>query len=225
MNTINTDVCTLVGVRALLFDLDGTIVDTNEIIQRAILDTLEHFIGRAWSLSALIPHWGMRLRDQLHALCPELDLDAAVPYYRERYAIYHEMLLAEIPGTRAVLDALRQQGLRLGVVTSKKRLNARQTLQDVGFLEFFEVVVVEEDTTRHKPAPEPLLYALTCLDLAPDDVVYVGDNPDDILAARAAHMRAVAVSWGFRGREAMAAVQPDLIIYAPSDILAHLALS
>ncbi|HOF87376.1 MAG TPA: HAD-IA family hydrolase [Armatimonadota bacterium] len=213
----------LSGVRALLFDLDGTLVATDEIIQRAMLDTLAHCTGRPWERPALMPHWGMRLRDQLRALCPELDLDAAVPYYRARYAIYHEALLAEIPGTRAMLDAVRARGVRLGVVTSKKRQNARQTLRDVGFLALFDVVVAEEDTTRHKPAPEPLLYALTSLNHAPDVAAYVGDNPDDVRAARAAGMRAVAVSWGFRGREEIVAVGPDLILDAPAELLPHLS--
>jgi pyrophosphatase PpaX len=222
VNVIFTDVCVLAGVQAILFDLDGTIVDTNAIIQNSMIDTLTHFTGRPWARPALLPHWGMRLRDQLSALCPALDLDAAVLYYRERYLIYHAELLREIPGTRAVLEALRARGVRLGVVTSKKRVNAMQTLEDVGFLAFFDVVVVEEDTTCHKPAPEPLIYALGRLGLNADAAAYVGDNPDDIRAARAAAMRSIAVAWSLRGRDELIAVQPDVIIDTPAEILQHL---
>jgi pyrophosphatase PpaX len=217
------DVCVLVGVKAVLFDLDGTIVDTNEIILSAMQDTLAHFTGRAWEHRELMPHWGMRLRDQLSALCPTLDLDAAVAFYRGRYAVYHETLLAEVPGTTAVLAALRARGLRLGVVTSKKRLNADQTLRDVGFLPIFAVVVTEEDTARHKPAPEPLLYALGALGLTADDAIYVGDNPDDIRAAHAAGMRGIAVAWSLRRCDELQAVAPTAIIETPGELLSLLS--
>lgn len=214
-----TNVCNMAGVQAVLFDLDGTIVDTNEIILRAMEDTLAHFSGRAWERRELMPHWGMRLRDQLSALAPALDLDAAVAYYRVRYAIYHALLLAEVPGTTAMLTALRAYGLRLGVVTSKKRVNADQTLHDVGFLPYFDAVVVEEDTAHHKPAPEPLLHALALLGLTANDTVYVGDNPDDIRAAHAADMRSIAVAWSLRDRDELCAVAPTAIIDAPGELL------
>ena len=220
--SIDTHVCILSGVKAVLFDLDGTLVDTNSIIIESMRDTLAHFTGRAWERRELMPHWGMRLRDQLRALCPELDLDAAVSYYRIRYAVYHERWLAEIPGTRPMLEALLAHGIHLGVVTSKKRVNAVQTLRDVGFLDFLAILVTEEDTTRHKPAPEPLLYALERLRLDPVDTVYVGDNPDDIHAARAAKMRCVAVAWSLRTREELSAAQPDLLIAVPGELLHHL---
>ncbi|MHB9129527.1 MAG: HAD family hydrolase [Armatimonadota bacterium] len=204
---------------AVLFDLDGTIADTNEIIQRTILETLEQESGRPWQREELLIHWGMRLRDQLQAMYPPINLERAVPFYRRRYAVYHEALLAEFPGMRVVLERLRQAGYQLGVVTSKKQESAHHTLHGLGYADLFPVVVVEEDTPRHKPAPDPLLYAAQQLHLSPEAIVYVGDNPDDIRAAHAAGMKAIAVGWCFRDPAELLAVHPDAMIQTPEDLL------
>lgn len=205
-------------ISTILFDLDGTIADTNEIIQRTMLETLEFASGRPWQREALLPNWGMRLRDQLLLLYPDMQLEHAVPFYRQRYAEYHRTLLAEFPGMRATLAQLHAAGFTLGVVTSKKQASARQTVEDIGYADFFSVLVAEEDSTRHKPAPDPILVALTRLGVTADEAVYVGDNPDDVRAAHAAGVRAIAVGWGVRPRSEFAAVQPHAIIDSPREL-------
>ncbi len=204
----------------VLFDLDGTLADTNEIILRAFADTLEHETGRVWHREELLPHWGMRLRDQLQRLHPAIDLERAVPWYRWRYAVYHDALLAAFPGVHALLTQLQADGRRLGVVTSKKREICRLTLEGLGMHGYFAVVVAEEDTVRHKPAPDPLLHALAQLDTPATTGVYVGDNPDDVIAARAAGLRAVVVGWTLRPRSAFTMdACPDAFIETPASLL------
>jgi pyrophosphatase PpaX len=217
-----TNVRIFIDVQVVLFDLDGTIADTNEIIMRTLLETLEAMSGRSWSREVVLPLWGVRLRDQLLRLYPEIDIARAEPFYRQRYQAYHGTLLREFPGTRAMLEALRASGRRLGVVTSKKRANATQTVDDLGFHDLMEIVVAIEDTPRMKPAPDPLLFALHALGVSADAAIYVGDNPDDIHAARAAGMRSVAVGWSLRPRAELMAAGPDMLIESPGDILEHL---
>ncbi len=219
---MNTFVRVLSDVQVVLFDLDGTIADTNEIILRTLLETLEAMSGRAYTRTEILPHWGVRLREQLLRLYPEIDMAQAEPFYRRRYQDHHVALLNEFPGTRAMLEALRATGRRLGVVTSKKRANARQTVDDLGFRDLMEVVVAIEDTPRIKPAPDPLLFALEALRISADAAIYVGDNPDDLRAARAAGMRSVAVGWSLRPRAELLAESPDLLIECPGDLLRHL---
>jgi len=183
----------------VLFDIDGTIANTNEIILRTLADTLAMASGRAWRREELLPHWGLVLREQLRRCYPHLAL--------------HQALLAEFPGVRAMLSALQADGYTLGVVTSRKRA-------------FSQLIVTEEDTApRLKPLPDPLLYALQRLRALSAAAVYVGDNPDDIIAAHAAGMRAVAVGWSLRAREELLAVQPDAIIDTPHDLCTFLALA
>ena len=210
------------GISAVLFDLDGTIADTNEVILRTITETLEYTSGRRWQRAELLPYWGLRLREQLVTLYPVIDLEQAVPFYRARYAEYHASMLAEFPGMRAMLAQL-QTGYQLAVVTSKKRDGAWLTLEGIGYAEFFPLLIVEEDTARHKPAPAPLLLALERLQVSAAEAIYVGDNPDDIIAAHAAGMRAVAVGWSLRTRAELLAAQPDALIETPDDLLALLA--
>ncbi|MHB9026549.1 MAG: HAD-IA family hydrolase [Armatimonadota bacterium] len=208
----------------MLFDLDGTIANTNEIILRTLSDTLEHVSGRRWPFALLMPNWGMRLRDQMQLLYPEIDLERAVPFYRRRYAELHEMLLAEFPGVHPVLKTLEAQNYALGVVTSKKRDGARKTLCGLGYEQLFQIVVVEEDTKRHKPSPEPIILALERLQAQAAQTIYIGDNPDDIHAARAAGVGAVAVGWALRRREELQAASPNAIIDTPADLLSLLGI-
>ncbi|HEY3378216.1 MAG TPA: HAD-IA family hydrolase [Armatimonadota bacterium] len=216
---MHTIVCNSSQINTVIFDLDGTIADTNEIILRTMAETLEHASGRPWPRELLMPNWGMRLRDQMQLLYPEINLDRAVPFYRRRYAELHETLLAEFPGVRPMLQTLASQNIVLGVVTSKKRDSAQKTLCGLGYAHFFTTVVVEEDTSRHKPSPEPILYALERLRAPATQTIYVGDNPDDIHAAHAAGIGAVAVGWALRPRAELSAARPEAIIDTPGELL------
>lgn len=205
-------------ITAVLFDLDGTIVNTNDVILASLAETLAHVTGQSWSREALLPHWGKVLRQQLVLFHPEIDLEQAISFYRECYAKHHVGLLAEFPGVRPLLDGLQQAGYGLGVVTSKKRFACEQTLVDIGYHDLFPVVVTVEDTSRIKPAPDPLLLAAQMLHTEPSRCLYVGDNPDDLIAARAAGMGAVGVSWSLRPREELLALEPDAMLEAPGDL-------
>ena len=210
-------------ITTILFDLDGTIADTNEIILRTLAETLEYANGRSWSREELLPHWGMILREQLLTLDPIIDLELVVPYYRRIYAQYHKFLLAEFPGVRELLGQLKTAGYRLGVVTSKKRMSAQLTLDSLRYRGFFDDIIVDEDTIRHKPAPDPLLLALVRFGVTADEAIYIGDNPDDITAAHAAGIPGVAVGWCLRPRRELEAAGADLVLDHADDLLPFLA--
>lgn len=212
----------LYKINTVIFDLDGTIVDTNEAILRSMVETLEHETGRPWSHEELLPYWGLSLQRQVRLFHPEIDLERAVPFYRERYQLNHDALLAEFPGVRIMLETLQAAGIKLGVVTSKKRDICRQTIEDIGYRGFFPVVIAEEDTERLKPAPDPLILALQRLRTSPNEAIYVGDNPDDIIAAHAAGMNAVAVGWSLRTRESLMSCHPEALIDTPDRLPALL---
>ena len=117
---------------------------------------------------------------------------------------------------------LTAAGVTCAVATSKRRETARIALVGVGIDHLVDVVAALEDTTNHKPAPDPLLHAAATLGVDPAGCVYVGDATVDVLAAKAAGMSAVAVTWGAGEREALAATHPDALVDTVPDLAAYL---
>jgi pyrophosphatase PpaX len=117
-----------------------------------------------------------------------------------------------------VLDRLRDEGRRLGLVTAKRRETVELAFARLPVREYFETIVTSDDTKRHKPHPEPILYALEQLGAHAEDAVYVGDSPFDVAAARAAGVHAVGVTWG--GLHDVD--DADAIVSTPEELLAAL---
>ncbi len=205
--------------KAVLFDLDGTIADTNEIIQRTLAETLERASGRVWAHDEVMGAWGLILREQLRILYPPIDLDAAAAFYRGRYSELHDEMLREFAGVNELLESLVAAGYKLGIVTSKKAINAQHTVDDLGMAHFFQCIIAEEDAPRVKPAPDPIWAACTRLNIIAEEALYVGDNPDDMIAAHAAGMKAVAVSWSLRSIDELQQAGADFVIDTPMGLL------
>ena len=122
-----------------------------------------------------------------------------------------------------VLTTLKEEGRRLGIVTAKRRVTVDIAFRYLPLEAFFEIVVGSDDTERHKPDPEPLLYALEQLDADPGDAAYVGDSPFDVRAAKAGGLHAIAVTWGgIHHRERLEAEEPDAIVADTEELLAAL---
>ncbi len=131
-------------------------------------------------------------------------------------------LLEDYPGTPALLSALTAAGAVIGVATSKRRGSAERTLRHAGLADLLTVTVAMEDTTAHKPAPEPLLLALDRLGGQLPQAAYVGDAVVDIRAAKAAGMTAIAVSWGAASHDVLSAAGPDALVDTVEELTALL---
>jgi pyrophosphatase PpaX len=122
-----------------------------------------------------------------------------------------------------VLERLRDNGQRLGIVTAKRRDTAELAFENVPLGHFFEVMVGGDETEKHKPDPEPLLLGAERLGADPAQTAYVGDSPFDVLAAQAAGMYAVAVTWGrIHDRSKLEAAEPGAIVDTAEELLAVL---
>jgi pyrophosphatase PpaX len=206
----------------VLFDFDGTVIDSGAIIiasmrhaTKTVLgrDIPDEELGRAVGGSGLI--------EQMRLIDPER-VDELVACYRAHNEPLHAEL-AECAGMSHVLTTLREQGRRLGVVTAKRRETVRLAFSYLPLERFFDVVVGSDDTDRHKPDPAPLRHALDLLGAQPDQAVYVGDSPFDVRAAKAAGMHAVAVTWGgIHPRERLEAEGPDAVVETAEELLAEL---
>jgi len=201
----------------VLFDLDGTVVDSVELIVNSFAHAVRHVLGSELTREELIANVGRPLREQM-ALFSEGRADDLVLAYREYNHREHDRLLTLYPGMEPLLEALRGQGRQLGLVTSKSRPTTEMAFHTTGIEPLFAVTVCVEDTARHKPFPDPLLYAVKQLGVPPSEAVYVGDSPYDLRAARAAGMRSVAVSWGVFPLEVLRLEQPDRVAQSMEEL-------
>jgi pyrophosphatase PpaX len=207
------------GFDPVVFDLDGTVVDTVELIVESFRYATSTVLGEVLPDEFILAGVGRPLRAQMERLSTE--------HARELYDVYreynhrrHDELIRGYDGIEEVLDALKAAGRRTGIVTSKSRDTTGMAFRAVGLEERFDVVVTATDTSEHKPSPVPLQLCLQRLGATAAGSIYVGDSPFDVQAGAAAGMTTAAVAWGVFGREALLAAGPDFWLDEPRDLLA-----
>ena len=204
----------------VLFDLDGTVVDSGAIILASMRHATKEVLGRDYDDAELLQAvGGPGLEAQMAVFAPER-VDELVRVYRAHNEPLHEELEA-CAGMEDALVRLKEAGCRLGVVTAKRRATVELAFARVPLAHLFETVVGGDETERHKPHPEPLLLAAERLGADPAQTAYVGDSPFDVRAAKAAGMYAVAVTWGrIHDRAKLEAEEPDAIVDTAEELLA-----
>jgi pyrophosphatase PpaX len=215
-------IVTTARLPVVLFDLDGTVVDSGAIILASMRHATREVLGREYADEELLQAvGGPGLESQMAALAPER-VDELVRVYRAHNEPLHGELEA-CAGIEDALERLKEEGRRLGIVTAKRRATAELAFRHVPLGHLFETVVGGDETERHKPHPEPLLLAAERLGAAPQECAYVGDSPFDVRAAKAAGMWAVAVTWGrIHDRSLLEAERPDAVVDTAGELLARL---
>jgi pyrophosphatase PpaX len=203
----------------VLFDLDGTLIDSGEIILSSFRHATNTVLGREIPDEVLAGAiGGSNIYDQMRAFDEER-VDELVRVYREHNEPLHDDLVA-FEGIERLLDRLQGEGRQLGIVTAKRRRTVDLAFGILPLEPYFEVVVTAEQTEQHKPHPEPVLTALERLGSEAADAAFVGDSPFDMGAGKAAGVFTIAVSWGKihpvdRLREAGA----DTVVHSPEELL------
>jgi pyrophosphatase PpaX len=200
-------------LRAALFDFDGTLVDTTELIYQSLRHASGEILGREISREILMANVGQPLPRQMELLSAE-HAEALLDSYRLHNEENHDALIREFPGVEEALARLHSAGMRVAVVTSKRRSSVEMALKIFpGLGKVVDQWVTMEDTTEHKPRPEPLMKGLELLGRVPQsEAAYVGDSPFDVAAARAAGVKSFAVSWGAFSEEGLRAAEPDHLV-------------
>jgi pyrophosphatase PpaX len=193
----------------VLFDLDGTVIDSGAIILASMRHAVKEVLGAEPPDELLMAAvGGPGLEAQMHALAPDR-VEELVTVYRAHNEPLHDELLC-CAGVDELLVRLKAEGRRLGIVTAKRRATVELAFNVLPLRELFETVVGGDETTAHKPDPAPLLLAAERMNVDPATCAYVGDSPFDIRAAKAAQMYAIAVTWGrIHDREKLVAEEPD----------------
>jgi pyrophosphatase PpaX len=203
----------------VLFDLDGTVIDSGAIILASMRHAAREVLGVEVPDEQLMAAvGGPGLEAQMQALSPDR-AEELVTVYRAHNEPLHDELVC-CAGMDEVLVQLRDEGRRLGIVTAKRRQTVELAFARIPIEHLFETVVGGDETMKHKPDPEPLLLALDRLGAAPDEAVYVGDAPFDVKAAKAAGLYSVGVSWGgIHGRGRLEAEEPDALVDTTEELL------
>jgi pyrophosphatase PpaX len=207
------------GFDPVVFDLDGTVVDTVELIVESFRYATSTVLGKVLPDELIIAGVGRPLRTQMERLSAE-HAQALYDVYREYNHRRHDELIRGYDGIEEVLDALKAAGRRTGIVTSKSRDTTGMAFRAIGLEDRFDVVVTASDTTEHKPSPVPLRLCLQRLGATAAGSIYVGDSPFDIQAGAAAGMTTAAVAWGVFSRDVLLAAGPDFWLDEPRELLA-----
>ncbi len=205
----------------VFFDLDGTLIDTVPLILESFNYTFMHHFGETRPQEETISYIGMPLINHLRDIYPGREEELAKTYreYNERN---HDKSIGIFIGVYDLIKALYEEGIVLGVVTSKRRELAMRGLKIFNLLDYFMFVNGSEASAKHKPDGDPLIKAMEKAKVQnKDDVLYVGDSPLDILCAKDAGVKSAAVAWTYSSISELKKVEPEIFIEKPIDLLKY----
>jgi pyrophosphatase PpaX len=208
----------LAQTRAVLFDLDGTLIDTIALILSSFRHATTTVLGEPLPDEVLLRNVGVPLAVQM----AEFDSERAeelLAVYRAHNGEHHDALVEAYPGVAETVATIHASGMPMAVVTSKSRELAERGLRLTGLLDRFPILIACEDTEKHKPDPAPLLLAADTLGVDLRYCVYVGDSPHDVCAAREGGAIAIGATWGVSSAEELAAAAPDFVIGSIDELL------
>ncbi len=199
-------------IRAVLFDLDGTLLDTHDLLLTTFRYATRAVLGETIPDAALMAKVGQPLNTQMWDFTDDAQVhDELCRVYRERNAQVHDDLVKLFDGTVAMLDRLKDANLPLGVVTSKRHAPAVRGLGCFNLEGYFDFVIGSDDWPEHKPAPGPVAHGCDLLGLPANACLYVGDSPFDMQAGNGAGCQTAAALWGMFPRAVLEAQAPTFV--------------
>jgi pyrophosphatase PpaX len=205
-------------ITTVLFDLDGTLINTNDLIISSFLHTLNHYYPNQYKEIDVLPFMGPPLEESFGGLNPE-KVDEMCAHYRAYNHEHHDELVTEFEGVYETVETLYKQGYKLAIVSTKVRDVVLKGLDLMKLRPFFEVVITLDEVENAKPHPEPIEKALKELGASPQETIMVGDNHHDILAGKNAGVLSAGVAWSAKGRDHLAQYEPDVMLETMPDLL------
>ncbi|UOE93758.1 pyrophosphatase PpaX [Alkalihalobacillus sp. LMS39] len=205
-------------IDTVLFDLDGTLINTNELIIASFLHTLEHYRPGEYTREAILEFIGPPLVDSFKTVDPDL-VDEMIERYRTFNHEKHDELVEEYEGVKETVQQLHQAGIKLAIVTTKIRKTAMMGLQLTGLDQYFDVIISLDEVDRVKPDPQPLQLAMDALGSKPDTTIMVGDNHHDINGGKNAGTKTAGVAWAIKGEEFIRSYEPDYVLQSMNELL------
>ena len=208
-------------INTVLFDFDVTLVNTNDVIIASWQHTYMHYLGREESLEKITACFGEPLLLTMEREFPEVDPRESAEVYRNFQKENADELVKIFPGIKELLESLKTDGFRMGVVTSRTRESAQRYMDMFGIGDYFEEMVSCDDTDIHKPNPEPILLCLKKMGITAEEALMVGDSPFDIKCANNAGVKSVLVGWRITGdgQTLIDDAREDFTISEPSELV------
>ena len=206
-------------IKAIFFDLDGTLINTNPRIIRTFKETFEMYLPeRTFLEEEIYDCIGPTLEQTFYKYYPE-KMNEMVQSYRHINKSYHDEMVVIYPGIIEMLQTLRARNFKLAIVTSKKRDMAIYGATTLGIYDYFDLVVSSDDVKAHKPEPDCIEAARTFFNFDKSEVMMIGDNSQDILCAKNAGVLSVGVSWTLRGADYLQKFNPDYMLKEAMDLV------
>ena len=209
------------NINTILFDLDGTLIDTNELIISTYLHTLEKYFPGKYTREDVLPFLGPTLHDVFGKMDPDR-VEEMVVEYRTYNLENHDALVKEFVGVMETIETLKEKGYKLAIVTTKREDVAFKGLRLMKLDSYFDVMIAYDHVKKVKPDPEPIFLALEKLGSKPEEALMVGDNFHDVLAGKNAGTKTAGVAWSIKGREYLAKYEPDYMLENMTDLLSIL---
>ncbi len=207
-------------INTILFDFDGTVINTNDVVTDAWQYTYKHYLGHEMPAEHIEKSFGEPLLVSMKREFPDVPVEECANIYRTRQVEMAEELVKLFPGIVEMLEAVKAAGYKTCVVTSRTREGTINYMNQFGIAHYFDELVSCDDTTIHKPNPEPALLGLEKVNAKAEEAVMVGDSPYDMLCANNANIKTVLVEWRAKGNDdKLKDCQVDLVIENPMDLL------
>lgn len=205
------------SLRTILFDLDGTLIDTNELIIASFAHTFKQF-GLAFTKEEMVEFNGPPLVDTFRSVVPG-SVEEMVDTYRKHNKEHHDEYVRIFPHVKETLEELQAKGVRIAVVTSKMHEVAKHGIEFTEIDPYIEHLVALDDVKHAKPHPESVIKAMDLIDADPATTLMVGDNYHDIVAGQNAGIRTAGVAWSHKGRDFLAEYEPTYMLEDMRDLL------
>lgn len=205
------------AINTLLFDFDGTLLDTNELI----IQTFQHVLGNhypgKYERMDILKFLGPTLHESFNSVNPEIT-EQLIQEYRTWNIMMHDELAKEFDGVSETLNLLKAAGMKMAIVSTKKKDVVLKGIELLDIDGIFDVVICMDDVTKTKPDPEPILLALEKLEAEKENALMIGDNYHDIVGGQNAGVRTAGVSWSIKGEQFLQKYHPDYMLHHISDL-------
>lgn len=172
-------------IKAILFDLDGVLVDTYKVWYHLFNQTLKHFGYQPINLKTFAQNWGQSTEEDVQIFMPEVKLSDVVKYFSENFSKFINYMKVN-PEAEAVLKKLKKSGLKIGCITNSHKNITKLEIRKSDLSDLIDIIVTADDVKRPKPDPEMLLKACKKLKVKTNEIVFIGDTPTDLKTAKSA---------------------------------------
>ncbi len=205
-------------ITTILFDYDGTLMDTDDIIIDAWQYTYRKMTGEELAVETILKDFGEALRDTMSKFFSGDQLEEAIEIHRVFQTDTYLEKIRMFPGTLELIHELKERGYRVAVVTSRRKPTTVMGLEKFELMDVLDCIVTADETEKHKPDPEPVLFALKSLNCQPEEAIMVGDTVMDMGCGRAAGVKTVLTTWAKAAQYQKMNVSPDFRINAAEEL-------